>query len=533
MKKFLLKKEFLLPFALIVISSIIYFAYIGDINVFRSDDEPLYIHIATEMFERAELWVPLRFGVPAFFKPPFLYWTMIFFFKLLGSSILAARIPVAIMTISSVFLVYLIGKDLFGIIYGFLASLILATSFGVIVYGRVALMDTPLMFLILLSTYFFHLAVNKNKSWAVFAFFAAAALSTLVKGPISGLILILFALSYCLFFKKWAVFKTTWTTYGIIIGAAIILSWPFMMYIKGLWNEWFSFFIIRENFGKFTAGHYSVFNFLSYYLEFLLPWSLFFITGIILIIIHKLYKKNEYGFLLLILTSCVIVFFFPAIKLKHFLIPALPYGALIIAGAIKDFRETAALKATSFITALLFLILFGVIGAISWIALKTNYFIPSLLGAIFIIMCVWYLIKNKTLECTVSYSFFIIFTIMIWSFLNPCILPRSALGYLKQNNVFAVRRQVYVYAYFLRSPVSQIEETWQFPPVLPERSRIVISESDLNKLLKDKNFGKFNMTKLYSWRYWKENISIPELFSALKNKDVENLKENIYIFKTI
>jgi len=530
MKKFLLRKEFLLPFALIVISSIIYFTYIGDINVFRSDDEPLYIHIATEMYEGGEYWIPLRFGVPAFFKPPFLYWAIILFFKLLGTSLLAARIPVAIMTISSIFLVYLLGKDLFGIIYGFLASLILATSFGVIVYGRVALMDTPLMFLILLSVYFFHLAINKDKPWAVFGFFAAAALSTLVKGPISALILILFVLSYCLFFKKWPVFKTRWTIYGIITGAAIILSWPFMMYVKGLWNEWFSFFIIRENFGKFTAGHYSLFNFLSYYLEFLLPWTLFFITGVIMIITRKLYKKNEYGFLILILTSSVIVFFFPAIKLKHFLIPALPYGALIIAGTIKEFRQSAALKITSYITVLVFSTLFAVIGAVSWMGLKTNYFMPSFLGAVFLIMCVWYLIKNKTIECAVSYSFFIIFLIMIWSSLNPCLLPKSALGYLKQNNVYAVRRQVYVYSYFLRTPVIQIEDLSKFPSVMPERSRIVVSESDLNKLLKDKTFGKFNMTKLYSWRYWKENISVPELLSALKNKDVENLKENIYIF---
>lgn len=568
MKKFLLRKEFLLPFALIIITSIIYFAYIGDIKVFRSDDEPLYTHIASEMNDANEFWVPLRFGEPAFFKPPFLYWTMIFFFKLFGSSILTARIPVAIMTIASIFLVYIIGKDLFGIISGFISSLILATSFGVITYGRVALMDTPLMFLILLSVYFFHLAihpvgssntvpadehttkararyhdlngkicpklsngVNKNKSWGIFGFFAAAALSTLVKGPISGLILFLFILAYCLFFKTWAVFKTKWTICGIITGTVIMLLWPFMIYLNGLWHEWFSFFIVRENFGKFTDMQYPIPHFLSYYLEFLFPWSLFFLTGLILIIVRKLYKKNEYGFLLLILMSCVIVFFFPAIKLKHFLIPALPYGALIIGGIIKDFRESFALKTTSCITILFFLILLAVIGAVSWMGLNANYFIPSLLAGVFLLICIWYLIKNKVLECAVSYSFFVIFLIMIWSAINLPLLSPEAITYLKQNKVYAVKRQIYVYAYFLRTPVLQIEEPAQFPSILPETSRIVISENDLNKFRKDKNFGKFNLKNVYSWQYWKEDISIPEFFSALKNKDTEKLKENIYIFK--
>lgn len=531
MKKYLLKKEFLLPLALIIIFSIIYFAYIGDIKVFRSDDEPLYIHIATEMFECGEFWVPLRFGEPAFFKPPFLYWTMIFFFKLFGSSILAARIPVAIMTIASIFLVYLLGKDLFGIISGFIASLILATSFGVIAYGKVALMDTPLMFLILLSIYFFHLAIRNNKPWGIFGFFAAAALSTLVKGPISGLILFLFILSYCFFFKRWAVFKTRWTIYGIITGAIIMLLWPFMMYLNGLWREWFSFFIVRENFGKFTDMHYSILPFLSYYLEFLFPWSLFFLTGLILIIVRKLYKKSEYGFLLLIFASCIIVFFFPAIKLKHFLIPALPYGALIIGGVINDYRESFALKTTSCATILFFLILLAAIGAVSLMGLKANYFIPSLFAGIFLLTCIWYLIKNNILESVVSYGFFIMFIIIVWSMINLPLLPLEAVGYLKQYKVYPVRRQIYVYAYFLRSPVSQIEDLSKFPSDMPTHSRIIISESDLNKVRKDKNFVRLNTVKLYSWRYWKENISVPEFFSALKNKDIEKLKENIYIFK--
>lgn len=531
MKKFLLKKEFLLPFALIIICSIIYFAYIGDIKVFRSDDEPLYIHIATEMFEHCEYWIPLRFGEPAFFKPPFLYWTMIFFFKLFGSSVIAARIPVAIMTIASIFLVYLLGKDLFGITYGFLASLILATSFGIIAYGKVALLDTPLMFLILLSVYFFHLAIHKNKPWGIFGFFAAAALSTLVKGPVSALILLLFVLAYCLFFKAWSVFKTKWTIYGIITGAAIMLLWPFMMYLNGLWNEWFSFFIVRENFGKFANVQYSIPCFLAYYLEFLFPWSLFFLTALILIIVRKLYKKSDYGFLLLILISCVIIFLFPATRLKHFLIPALPYGALIIGGIIKDFRESFALKTTSYITISLFLLILAAIVAISWIGIKANYFIATLLAGVFLLISVWYLIKNNILESAISYSFFIIFIIIVWSMINLPLLPLEAVGYLKQYNVYPVRRQIYVYAYFLRSPVSQIEDLSKFPSDMPTHSRIIISESDLNKVRKDKNFVKLNTIKLYSWRYWKENISVPEFFSALKNKDTEKLKENIYIFK--
>src|SRR2546423_13257599 len=74
-------------------------------------------------------------------KPPLLYWLIIGSFKIFGISAAAARFPIALATIASVALTFLIGERLADYWRGFFAGLIYLCSCGTLLLGRVLMPD--------------------------------------------------------------------------------------------------------------------------------------------------------------------------------------------------------------------------------------------------------------------------------------------------------------------------------------------------------------------------------------------------------
>src|SRR5260370_18657071 len=79
---------------------------------------------------------PTTDGLPRLRKPPLLYWLIIGSFKVFGINSAAARLPIALATIASVALTFLIGEKLGGYWRGFFAGLIYVCSCGTSLVGR-------------------------------------------------------------------------------------------------------------------------------------------------------------------------------------------------------------------------------------------------------------------------------------------------------------------------------------------------------------------------------------------------------------
>ena len=99
--------------------------------------EGQYSGAAREMIQNHQWLWPTNDGLPRLPKPPLLYWLIISSFKIFGTNSAAARLPIALATIASVALTFLIAEKLADYWRGFFAGLIYLCCCGSSVLGRV------------------------------------------------------------------------------------------------------------------------------------------------------------------------------------------------------------------------------------------------------------------------------------------------------------------------------------------------------------------------------------------------------------
>jgi 4-amino-4-deoxy-L-arabinose transferase-like glycosyltransferase len=99
--------------------------------------EGQYAGAAREMIQNHQWFWPTNDGLPRLPKPPLLYWLIIGSLKLFGINSSAARLPIALATITSVALTFLIGEKLSDYWRGFFAGLTYLCSVGTSLLGRV------------------------------------------------------------------------------------------------------------------------------------------------------------------------------------------------------------------------------------------------------------------------------------------------------------------------------------------------------------------------------------------------------------
>lgn len=105
--------------------------------------ESQYAGAAREMIQAHQWLTPTNDGLPRLRKPPLLYWMIIASFKLFGVNAAAARLPIALSTIATVALTFLIGEKLADYWRGFFAGLIYLSLCGSFLLGRM-IMPEPL-----------------------------------------------------------------------------------------------------------------------------------------------------------------------------------------------------------------------------------------------------------------------------------------------------------------------------------------------------------------------------------------------------
>ncbi len=294
---------------LTVFSALIYCVCLSDMSTFAHPDEALYGRIAEEMYRAGEWWVPTWFGDLALYKPPFMYWLMMICYHVWWISPFSARIPSALAAIGLVLLTCRAGKILFTRKAALLVALFLSTCLGTIAYGRSGMMDIPMAFLIALSLYFLLLAMRHSQPGCMFLFFLTTGISSLVKGPVSSLIIIVVALVYCALFRRFGIFRSYYTLAGIAVFGFLNILWPTVLYLRGLFQQWAIFFIMRENFGKFgDEVTYTPLVIPGYLLFYTLPWTGYLLYSLAEVFRQGRWKREEYGFLFIWMVTVSLVY---------------------------------------------------------------------------------------------------------------------------------------------------------------------------------------------------------------------------------
>tara|TARA_Y100000310_G_C20695451_1_gene825389 strand:- start:3770 stop:5479 length:1710 start_codon:yes stop_codon:yes gene_type:complete len=161
--------------------------------------------------------------------PPLVFLIQFIFFKLFGISVLASRLPFALAGIGSVFLVYLLAKQLYNEKVALLASLVLAVSSFHVWLSKIGYLEPIAIFFILLTLYLFLKGLKNNKLFIWFG--VALGLTMLTKYTIA---FIFPAIFLYLLIKNRKVLINKYFVIAIVI--AVLIFSPVLFYNYKVWQ---------------------------------------------------------------------------------------------------------------------------------------------------------------------------------------------------------------------------------------------------------------------------------------------------------
>jgi 4-amino-4-deoxy-L-arabinose transferase-like glycosyltransferase len=338
--------EALYLFILACVCGLVFFANLGSVP-FYDKAEPREALVVRDIILNGNWVFPLKLEQQIPSKPPLFHWVGALASWSWGQMTEATvRFPSALFATLGVFLVYYLGKKLYDSLTGTFAGLILATSIVYQTAGVEARVDMTLTFwltLTLVIFYGFYQGLLKNKLWE-YAFFLAAGISVLAKGPVS---LVLCGLIVALFLavkRRWNLFWRLGLHPGVILAVTVFGLW----YGTALWiggEKFFGLQFIKENFARFFihgeggTGHQKpIYYFIPYLFTLGLPWTLLLPFGLFDYFRWKNFKDDRDLFLGIWVAVIFIFFSLSAGKRPPYILPLYPPLALLIAVGIRRWQ---------------------------------------------------------------------------------------------------------------------------------------------------------------------------------------------------
>ncbi len=264
--RFLLLALILAPFAL-------YFYDIGNPDALRQGTEGFYLRVLSEMRAADSFLTPLFDSRPHFSKPPLGFWLAWPFISAGEGVLFGARLSILLSSLLCLFFITRsVARHLrFNAV---IVCLFVLSTFGAIKYFRIFMLEAPLaLFGTLAGLWLYDSFQSKSLARALFAG-VALGLAGLTKGPVSFVMAALSLVLYFLFEKRFPsrteVKNSLWALTSALI---VFLPWFIILGLR-FGDEFWNYFLVRENLGKFTAKNYSPMVLFQGLFLFLLPWSL-------------------------------------------------------------------------------------------------------------------------------------------------------------------------------------------------------------------------------------------------------------------
>lgn len=266
------------PVILLVLGGLIYFYMLGGMALWDTD-EALYTQIAREMEQTGDYLSTQWNRIPWFCHPPLYFWLTIASAKIFGWNAFAARFPSALFGVLTVLLTYLFGCRLYNRKAGFYAGLATLATFQLWLQSRMAILDMPFLFFIILAVYLFYRGfTTKRPSWYYVGFWVCCGFAVLTKGPV-GVILPLIYVGFAILFKKrWDEIGKLLTSPGISF--LIIIGAPWYMIMAKVYggpfiDQVFDYFFITRIFKPVMNQGGPWYYYVPYFLAGFLPWTVF------------------------------------------------------------------------------------------------------------------------------------------------------------------------------------------------------------------------------------------------------------------
>lgn len=291
-------------------------------------DEPRFSGATIEMLERGDFIVPYFNDVYRFDKPPLTYWWMAFHYKLFGIGEFAARLHGVIASVCCGLAIYGFGRQIASARTGLFAALGFLTCLQVLIHGRLALADMPLIACGILTHWAIWNLVAPGSAtprrfgrW-YWILWGSAGVGFLAKGPLAifvpALSLILYRLA---FYRRPIPWNALQVPSGLLVFLAPIAAWgiPALIATGGAyWDEGIGTHVVDRGLGAFNERVFLPgFYFLTAAFS-LFPWF-----GLLWVWQRRVRRDWDplNAFLLSWFLAPFLIFTFYATQLPHYTLP--------------------------------------------------------------------------------------------------------------------------------------------------------------------------------------------------------------------
>ncbi len=511
---------------------------IGNLDALRQGTEGFYLQISKEMDAASSFLTPLFRGEPHWSKPPLHFWLPFPLYSLgFFETTTSARLAILILSLLSIAYMSKWVERFFSI-PKITAALFFLSTIGFAKYSRIFMMEMPLSLITTLGALFLYSSIMQNKKadWIFAAIFCA--LSVLVKGPVSWVML---GGSFAIFLSLRLYTKHQIPLKKLILFSLVTLllgsTWFIACYIK--YGQYFiDYFFLRENLGKFTSKPYPIRVVFQGLLIFSLPWSLF----IPILFNRENWKKrlnlNEDKFWprIFVLSSFFVFFFLwliPNQRSHHYAMPSIFFFLIILLDTmkchhspIKGISATFSNWSSSLLFFALLPILLMTFAFPSLFESSMNIFVMLLAIAFTLFAFISFFrkasLKTRALSSLLCFGF-------IWSFVTPLFVfptvPDRVIKKVADRDLTVVYRKPYFIEEALDRNGLLIVSPQQVSSRLSDvRDLLLIPE----RIVKQQNIYD-KVVVVDKWRVWQKSRKLSHILDALSKSDLSLLQESLLL----
>ncbi len=486
---------------------------IGNILAPRQGTESLYVQISKEMYELGSYLTPMYRGEAHWSKPPLQFWLPMPLYALFGGfSLTLARLSMAFTSIASVGLIFWLLKRQKISLSLVKVGIIFLSSFGILKFSRIFMMEVPLSLLPLLGALAFYdyLQTRSRFMWGLSILFIG--LGGLVKGPVSLAMGYTSLASFWFYQFKWQrknIFNDVMLT--IVCSLGVCSIWYLLCFQKhGM--EFINYFFLRENLGKFgQSSSMSPLKIIQGLIIYTFPW-------LHLIRLKQIKQQLTNPFFVYLVIHFLIFFliwFIPSQKSHHYAMPGFAFWLVILLISPRSFSR-------DHLSRMLFWLQVVILILLSFIFLYFSNSVVELAIALIPVMLLLFSIHHHVSSYGIGISFVILFTMIASRFYLP-LIPNAG--------VEALLTQKHVSVFFNDRRPFFLEERLGRKVKLFVKDAIASGDYIVTPENRAKRLETSRLESLFSWEKWKRKIVLQDVANALKQRDLKYLKSSYILYK--
>ncbi|MCO4793801.1 MAG: hypothetical protein KC493_08820 [Bacteriovoracaceae bacterium] len=525
-KRFIFQIIFSFLFILILLMDL------GNVDAPRQGTEGFYLQVAKETYLNDSWMTPIHMGTPHWSKPPFQFWLAFPFYAFSGGTgLFASRLSLLIFSLVFAFLIdrwcqrQLNSKPLYFFIF-------FCGTVGFLKYSRIYMMEMPLALLstyAVLKYYEFYKRLD-NTDLVKSAFWLG--LSNLVKGPVSfvmgfGGIGIFHGIQWLRSKEK---VKLNYLALWVVLSIGIGSFWYILSYISH-GEEFFNYFFLRENVGKFTAKSYPIRVLFQGLFIFALPWSLF---------VPFMFKKLKTNiltdktllFLVVNFAFFFILWMIPSQRSHHYAMPSIPLLLIITFQLCFNGNENYVFSKIPL------RLLAGIFGLLSLIVIFSFKFqevmnnfesLGRAISTLFILAYgIFILLARKDYIRKIFIINYFCFT-FVWIIFTPSFflptVPGRIITAVESKEVSVLFRKPFFIAEALQRDINIYNpQEAKTRAADPHSGFFIIEERWFDHL----SLGKHLVIK-DKWPIWKRGTKAKDIFKSISNGNLTNLQESLLL----